>query len=227
MKDIREAKELATMMIKIGRLAGREVRCVITNMDEPIGKNIGNSLEVVEAIKALKGEMTDDIREIIMALGTQMILMSGKTTNQFEAEQMINESIESGRAFEKFKELVKRQGGDISYIENPDKFKRAEYIIPVFAEERGALKSMDTEMIGNISVYLGAGRMRKEDTIDAAAGIIMNQKIGNVVEVGQVLAYIHTNEKNKIDGAIKNLKEAFVLDSKRVARTKTILGIVK
>lgn len=227
MKDIKDAKELAQMMIKIGRLAGKEVRCVITNMDEPIGKNIGNSLEVVEAVKALKGEMEEDVEEVVYALGTQMILMSGTTTDTTTAEKMIKEAIESGKAYEKFKELVSRQGGDISYIDNTDKFPRAEYIIPVFAEERGALKEIDTEMIGNISVYLGAGRMKKEDTIDHTAGIIMNQKIGNVVEVGQVLAYVHTNDKSKIDGAIKNLKNAFTLDPKRVAKTKTVLGIVK
>ena len=227
MKDIKDAKELAQMMIKIGRLAGKEVRCVITNMDEPIGKNIGNSLEVVEAVKALKGEMEEDVEEVVYALGTQMILRSGTTTDTTTAEKMIKEAIESGKAYEKFKELVSRQGGDISYIDNTDKFPRAEYIIPVFAEERGALKEIDTEMIGNISVYLGAGRMKKEDTIDHTAGIIMNQKIGNVVEVGQVLAYVHTNDKSKIDGAIKNLKNAFTLDPKRVAKTKTVLGIVK
>ena len=227
MKDVRSAKELASMMIKIGRLAGREVRCVITNMDEPIGYAIGNSLEVIEAVRALKGDMPEDIQEIIRTLGTQMILMSGATQDALEAEKMIVDAINSGRAFEKFKELVAKQGGDVSYIESTDKFEKAKYIIPVFAEERGALKEIDTEMIGNISVYLGAGRVRKEDEIDHAAGIIMNQRIGNVVEVGQVLAYIHTNDESKIEGALKNMKDAFILDPKRVAKPKTILGIIK
>lgn len=227
MKNIKDAKELASMMIKIGRLAGREVRCVITNMDEPTGHAIGNSLEVIEAIRALKGEMTDDVKEIILALGVQMILMSGQTQDVSEAQKMIVDAINSGRAYQKFKELVAKQGGDISYIEETDKFPKAKHIIPVFAEERGALKEVDTEMIGNISVYLGAGRTRKEDPIDHAAGIVMNQRIGNVVEVGHVLAYIHTNDESKIDGAVKNLKNAFILDPKRVAKPKTILGIVK
>lgn len=227
MKNIREAKELANMMIKIGRLAGKEVRCVITNMNEPTGHAIGNSLEVIEAIGALKGEIPEDIKEIVLALGTQMILMSGQSQDTAEAEKMILEAINSGKAYEKFKELVAKQGGDISYIEQTDKFPKAKHIIPVFAEERGALKEIDTEMIGNISVYLGAGRTRKEDKIDHQAGIIMNQRIGNVVEVGQVLAYIHTNDENKIEGALKNLKNAFILDPKRVAKPKTILGIVK
>lgn len=227
MKDVRSAKELASMMIKIGRLAGREVRCVITNMNEPIGYAIGNSLEVIEAVRALKGDMPEDIQEIIRTLGTQMILMSGATQDALEAEKMIVDAINSGRAFEKFKELVAKQGGDVSYIESTDKFEKAKYIIPVFAEERGALKEIDTEMIGNISVYLGAGRVRKADEIDHAAGIIMNQRIGNVVEVGQVLAYIHTNDESKIEGALKNMKDAFILDPKRVAKPKTILGIIK
>ena len=227
MKNIKEAKTLADTMIRIGRLAKREVRCVITNMDEPVGYAIGNSLEVVEAIKALKGEMPEDVKEIVYALGTQMVLMAGKATSQVQAETMIAEVIDSGQALIKFEELVERQGGDITYISNPDKFEKAKHIIPIVATERGALKTIKTEMIGNISVYLGAGRMRKEDEIDPAAGIVMNQKIGNVVEVGDVLAYIHTNDESKIDGAARNLKEAFILDPKRVAKSKPVLGIIK
>lgn len=227
MKNTKEAKELASMMIKIGKLAQREVRCVITNMNEPIGHAIGNSLEVIEAVRALKGDMPEDIQEIIRILGTQMILMAGLTQDSAEAEKMIVDAVNSGKAYEKFKELVQKQGGDISYIENTDKFPKAKHIIPVFAEERGALKSIDTEMIGNISVYLGAGRVRKEDEIDHSAGIIMNQRIGNVVEVGQVLAYLHTNDETKIDGALRNIKNAFELDPKKVAKQKAILGIIK
>ena len=141
--------------------------------------------------------------------------------------QEFAEVINSGQALIKFEELVERQGGDITYISNPDKFEKAKHIVPIVATERGALKTIKTEMIGNISVYLGAGRMKKEDTIDHTAGIIMNQKIGNVVEVGDVLAYIHTNDESKIDGAARNLKEAFILDPKRVAKSKPVLGIIK
>ena len=227
MKNIKDAKELANMMIKIGKLVGREVRCVITNMDEPIGKNIGNSLEVIEAVKALRGEMTEDIKDIIMALGTQIILMTGKTNSEFEAEKMISDTIVSGSAYRKFVELVEKQGGDISYIENTDKFRRAEYTLPVFAEKSGFVQSIDTERCGNIAVYLGAGRIRKEDDIDLSAGIIMNKKIGDEVEVGQVLAYIYTNDKEKLNGAVTNLKESFTISDKKVNKPKTILGIIK
>lgn len=227
MKDVKQAKELANMMIKIGILAHREVRCVITNMSEPTGHAIGNTLEVVEAIKALKGEMPEDIKEIIIALGTQMLFMAGKASDAQKATQMIEEAIATGAAYQKFKELVAKQGGDVSYLEDTEKFPKAKHIIPVYAEERGALKIINTEMIGNISVYLGAGRMRKEDDIDYTAGIVMNQRIGNVVEVGQVLAYIHTNDESKIEGACKNLKEAFILDPKRVAKPKTVIGLIK
>lgn len=227
MKDTKQAKQLATMMIKIGKLAGREVRCVITNMDEPVGHAIGNSLEIIEAVKALKGDMPEDVKEIVYTLGTQMILMAGLTQDIQEAENMITESVQSGKAINKFEELVAKQGGDINYIVNTEKFEKAKYIIPVQAEYRGALKKVDTEMIGNISVYLGAGRMKKEDDIDFASGIVVNKRIGDVVEVGQILAYIHTNDQSKIDGAVKNLKNAFILDPKRVAKPKTILGIIK
>ena len=227
MKDIKQAKELANMMIKIGILAHREVRCVITNMNEPTGHAIGNTLEVIEAIKALKGDMPEDIKEIIIALGTQMLFMAGKASDTVKATQMIEEAIQSGAAHNKFKELVAKQGGDITYLDDTEKFPKAKHIIPVYAEERGALKTIDTEKIGNISVYLGAGRIRKEDSIDHTAGIVMNQRIGNVVEVGQVLAYIHTNDESKIEGATRNLKEAFVLDPKKVAKPKTVIGLIK
>ncbi len=227
MKDIKEAKELASTMIRIGELSGKEVRCVITNMDEPVGKAIGNSLEVIEAVRALRGEMTDDVKEIVLALGSQMLIMAGFSQNIQEAEKMILNEISSGSAYQKFKEMVAKQGGDVEYLENLDKFEKAKYIIPVLADSRGALKEIDTEMIGNISVYLGAGRMRKEDKIDYNTGIIMNQRIGNVVEVGQALAYVHANDETKIDGAVKNLRNAFKLDPKKVAKPKTILGIIK
>ena len=108
-------------------------------MDEPVGNAIGNSLEVIEAVRALKGEMTEDVREIVFALGTQMILMAGKTQSPQEAENMIKEAIITGKAYEKFKELVEKQGGDISYIETTEKFPKAKHIIPVFAEYRGCL----------------------------------------------------------------------------------------
>ncbi|MCI8546872.1 MAG: thymidine phosphorylase [Clostridia bacterium] len=227
MKDIKQAKELANMMIKIGILAHREVRCVITNMNEPTGYAIGNNLEVIEAIKALKGDMPEDIKEIIIALGTQMLFMAGKTTDSNKAKKMIEDAIQSRAAYEKFKELVAKQGGDVSYLEDTDKFQKAKHIIPIYAEERGALRAIDTEMIGNISVYLGAGRMKKEDEIDHAAGIVMNQRIGNVVEVGDIFAYIHTNDESKIEGACRNIKEAFVLDPRKVEKAKTIIALVK
>ncbi len=227
MKDIKQAKELANTMTKIGNLAGREVRCVITSMDQPIGNAIGNSLEIIEAIRALKGDMPDDIKEIILELGIQMIFMSGLTQDLIEAGEMIEEAINSGKAYEKFKELVKKQGGDVNCIENTDMFPKSKHIIPVLADNEGYVKQIDAELIGNISVYLGAGRMRKEDEIDYTSGIVMNMKIGDYVEVGQPLAYIHTNDEKKIEGATKNLQNAFVIESKKAPKPKIILGTIK
>ena len=227
MKTKEEAEELSHIMKNIGDLANKETVCVLTNMDEPVGYAVGNSLEIMEVIECLKGNIPEDVKEIILTIGSYIIKLSGNGDNLEENRQKIMTQIENGAALKKFIELVENQGGDISYIENTDKFPRAKHIIPVFAEERGALKSIDTEMIGNISVYLGAGRMRKEDEIDHAAGIMMNQRIGNVVEVGQVLAYLHTNDETKIDGALRNIKNAFELDPKRVAKQKAIIGIIK
>lgn len=226
MKDIESASKLAKIMIEIGRSAGKEVRCVLTNMDEPVGYAIGNQLEIIEAVEALKGNMAKDVEEIVYALGEQILIMAGKAENGKKANEIIKDSIESGKAYAKFKELVIKQGGDVSYIEDTTKFEVAKSVIPVKALQGGYINHINTEEIGRISSFLGAGRETKADKIDFQAGIIMNKKIGDKVEEGEILAFIHTNDESKIQDATKRLQASFLTKKDDNTKSKAIIGII-
>lgn len=226
MKNIKDAKILANTMIDIGSSINKEVRCVLTNMDEPVGNTIGNQLEILEAVKALKGDMSKDVKEIIYALGEQIILMAKKASTKEEAASMIENAISSGKAFKKFKELVIKQGGDISYIENTNKFKNAKYIIPVLALESGYITKIETEELGKMSSFIGAGRQEKNNIIDFEAGIIMNKKINDYVEKNEPLVYIHTNKKETIEEATKKIQDCFIILNNKTKKCKTIIQTI-
>ena len=227
MKNRISAVNLAKEMVKIGESTKKEVRCVITDMSEPVGYAVGNSLEIIESVKALKGDMPKDVEEIVYALGSQMLVMAGKAKNEDEANGMSKVAIETGKAYEKFKELVQKQGGDISYIEDVSKFKVAEYIVEVPAKRSGNIVKINTEKIGRVSSMVGAGRISKDDKIDFTAGIIINKKINDRVKKGEPLAYIHRNKKAIIDEAVKEVQQAYsILNIYRI-KNKTIIQTVK
>ena len=142
-------------------------------------------------------------------------------------QKMIKEAIRTGAAFEKFKEMVAAQGGDTSYIDDPEQFKRSKYIMPVLATEAGTIEAIDADMVGSIAVYLGAGRMKKEGEINRTAGITINKKIGDTVTVGETLAYIHTDEDEKVNGTTQNLQQAFTITNKKINFKSRVLEIVK
>ena len=166
MKNIETATKLAETMKKIGELAKKETTCVITNMNEPLGKAIGNSLEVIEAIEFLKGNMQPDVKEVILTLGAYMIKLADKGEDIEDNKQKMLEQIQNGKAFAKLEQWIQKQGGDISYLENTEKFEKAKYVIPVIADRSGYVKSLDAQEIGKASMNLGAGRKKKEDNID-------------------------------------------------------------
>ena len=226
MKNIVKAAILARTMVGIGKSVGREVRCVLTNMDEPVGYSVGNQLEIIEAVKALKGDMAKDVEEITYSLAIQIILMSGKAKDEQSAHEMVKDVIESGKALDKFRELVKKQGGDISYIDDLSKFEEPKYIVPVFPKRGGNIVKIKTEKIGRASVLLGAGRNNKDEKIDFQAGIIINKKINDIVKKDIPIAYIYTNRENSIDEAIKEIQDSYViLNIKRIKR-RTVLQII-
>ena len=199
MKNIDEAKELARVMTKIGELAGKETKCVITDMNAPVGYAVGNTLEVIEAIEVLKGNiMPEDVKNIITELGGNMLLLANKVSSLEEGKNKILENILNGKAYNKFLELVKNQGGDISYIEDTNKFEKAKYIEPIIAEKDGKIIKLDAYTVGKMSVYLGAGRIRKEDDIDKSVGFVFNKKVGAKVTKGEILGYIHANNEDKV-----------------------------
>ena len=212
MKTKEKAKELADEMTEIGRLAGRETVAMLTPMEEPLGKNIGNTLEVIEAVEALKGNMQDDVKEVVLELGSNMLKLAGKGNDLEENKRKILENIQNGKALEKFKELVKNQGGDISYIEDTNRFEKTKYILPVTLEKEGRVKEIKAEEIGKLSVFLGGGRIKKEDKIDKAVGITLNKKIGEKVEKEDIVAYIHANDEEKAKEAVRRLKNIYVLN---------------
>ena len=198
MKNMEDAKKLADVMTRIGKLAGKETICVITDMNEPVGHAVGNTLEVIEAIDVLKGKiMPKDVENIITELGANMLILAGKAKNFDEGKAKILENISNGKAYNKFVELIQKQGGDISYIENTEKFEKAKYIIPIKASKSGKIVSLDAYTVGKMSVYLGAGRIKKEDKIDASVGFVFEKKVGDTVLKDEVLGYIHSNDKEK------------------------------
>ena len=199
MKDLQSAKILADEMIKLGNLANKEVVAIYTEMNQPLGYAIGNTLEVIEAINFLSGKnLPKDLKEVILDLGSNMIKLAGKGESLKENKKLIMEQINNGKALQKFKQLVERQGGDISYIEDTSKFKTAKYKYELISQKDGIIKDLNAEQIGNIVCFLGGGRIRKEDEIDYDVGIILNKKVGDYVKKGDVLCTIFANSKEKL-----------------------------
>ena len=221
-----DAKNLSKVMKNIGKKAGRNVMCILTNMNEPVGYSVGNSLEVVEAVKALKGEMTEDVREIILTFGSYMLKMAGLGDDLEENEKRILKEIESGKAYKKFVELVGKQGGDISYVENLEKFEKAPFIVPVKSENSGYITDLSAELIGRVSVDLGAGRMKKEDGIDHRVGIIVCKKTGDKVSKDEIIAYVNANDSKKAEDAVLKVRNAYTILDKKVKKPSVILDVL-
>lgn len=207
MKNQEDAHKLAELMIKIGNLAGKEVVCVFTKMDEPLGNSVGNTLEVIEAVNFLKGYMPKDLKDVVFELGAQMIKLAGLGDDIQNNKAKMQENIINGKAFDKLIQMVQNQGGDISYLNDTNKFEKAKYIIPVESKTSGIVKEINAEEVGKVACFLGAGRLKKEDKIDNSAGIILNKKEGDYVEEKEVIAYINTNNEEKIEYAKSKILE--------------------
>ena len=198
MKNINDAKKLAGIMTKIGELSNRKVVCVITGMDEPVGYAVGNILEVKEAVDVLKNKyLPKDIEEIITLLGANMLILADKASSIEEGKNKILENLHNGKAYQKFVELVQNQGGDISYIENTDKFEKAKYIVPIKAMRSGKITKLDALTIGKLAGFLGAGRIKKEDDINPRVGFVFNKKVNDDVSANDVIGFIHSDDEEK------------------------------
>lgn len=195
MKSIDEAEKLAQTMIEIGKYFNKDTRAIISNMDQPLGNTIGNSLEVIEAINTLKGKGPKDLLELCLKTASLMLLQAKRCKDEVEAMALLKKVLESGKALNKFKEMVSYQHGDIRYIDNPGLFKLAKNIISVKAKTNGYVKKLDAKALGIISMKLGGGRLTKDDIIDHSVGIVLNKKIGDKCYSNDVLAYLYVNKE--------------------------------
>jgi len=209
MKDKDSAVELSKMMVELGKKFNRKAKAIITNMNEPLGDAVGNSIEVIEAIKTLNGEGSKNLREIALKIGSSLMNMAGVSNSEEEARKVLEEKMNNGEAIEKFKEMVELQGGDSSYIDDISKFKLSSIKEDIFSEESGYVNSIEALEIGIVSRDLGAGRLKKGDSLDLGAGIYLYKKVGDYVEKGDKLATIYTEKSDQVEDAIKRIKNAY------------------
>jgi len=227
MKTIEQATELAEAMVGIAKAHGKKAVAVLTNMDVPLGKMVGNSLEVLEAIETLKGRGPEDFTELCLNLAAWMCHLAEKGTFE-ECLAMAKESLESGKALEKFRQLVEYQGGNPEVVDRPTEIlpltdKTVDFIAP----QNGYITAIDTEKIGIASNYLGAGRKTKEDTIDYRVGIEILKKLGDCVKKGEPIAKLYISDKSDVESALKLLSESYKFSDQKPEHKPIILGIVK
>ncbi len=198
METLAMARELSDLMIKIGDLAGRKTICLLSDMNQPLGQAVGNALEVVEAMDTLQGAGPADFREHCLHVSAHMLVVGKRAKDLDEGRAMAEKAIADGSAFEKFRVLVQAQGGDVSYVDHPDRLPRAKFVEVVEAPRSGWLAQVDARSVGEASVGLGAGRAKKTDSVDHAVGFIVHHKVGDKIEKGKPLFAIHANDEKKL-----------------------------
>lgn len=231
-KEREGSLELARRMVAIGNGAGRETVAVLTSMEEPLGEAVGNNLEVIEAIDVLRGQGPEDVREVCIALAGMMLSLGyrtedGGSISYEEGKRMAEKALSSGAAYEKFKVMVDSQGGDVQYIENPERFEKAAYNASLMAWEDGYIASMNTEGIGVAAGLLGAGRETKESTIHAAAGIRVKKKIGDPVKKGDTLAICYAGTEDELKRGLEYLRSCIFFTDAKPEPLKLVVDIVR
>lgn len=218
MKTLDDAEALAHAMVRIGNNVGRNTMAIISDMSQPLGNAIGNALELKEAISTLKGNGPKDLTELVLTLGSQMVVLAEQATSLDEARQMLIDAIKTGKALNKFKTFLSNQGGDDSIVDSPEKLPSAKYQVEFKAKKDGYITEIIANEIGVASMMLGAGRQTKEDVIDLGVGIVLNKKVGEHVEKGENILTIHTNTK-EIDDILYKLDNSITIESKGEAPT--------
>lgn len=226
MKTVEDSERLAEEMVSIGKAAGRKVTALITDMDIPLGASVGNSLEVIEAIKTLKGEGEKNLTEVCLSLAAQMLCMvTGR--DDMVCRKMAKKSIEDGSALNKLREMITAQGGNADVIDNSGAFKQPKFYVDIISERDGYISRTDAERVGIASVILGAGREKKGDPIDPSAGIILKKKTGDSVSKGDVLATFYTDDETRIDVAKREFLDALIFGNEKPSKQKLIYKIIK
>ena len=215
MKDLEDAKELAHAMVSIGNKVSRNTMAVISDMSQPLGYAIGNALEVKEAIDTLQGKGPEDLTELCLTLGSQMVVLAKKAKNIDEARQLLQEALTNGKAFDKFKQFLESQGGNAEVADNPELLPQAKFKIDLPAKSAGKVAAIIADELGTAAMMLGAGRATKESEIDLSVGIVLHKKIGDSVTEGESLLTIHSNQEN-VDQVIEKLYESITITTEHI-----------
>ena len=226
MKTEEDGRTLARKMVDIGKSFGRNIAAVVTNMDRPLGFAVGNSLEVLEAVSVLKNESRGDLRDICVALASNLLSLCYGWSEE-ESEARANEAIESGAALEKFKEWITAQGGDASFVDDPSLLGKAEYAFEFKAERDGYISHMNAETIGKTASVLGAGREKKTDDIDHTAGIILKRKTGDYVKKGETIALFYTSKEESEKAAAEMFSSAVDFSDESPIEKPLVYGVIK
>ncbi len=227
MKTLTDARALGRTMVEIGRAAGRRTVAVLTRMDQPLGRAIGNALEVAEAVRTLRGEGPENLQELCLALGARMAVLGGVAETQAAARTMLGQRIASGDALRRFAEMVEAQGGDPAVVQDPGRLARAPIIEAVPSPHDGVVEGVDAELLGNAAIVLGAGRTGAHDRIDPAAGLVLERKIGNPVRRGEPLATLHTSDRSRLERAAAMVTAAYRLGAGEFASGPVVLETIE
>ncbi|MGV8027015.1 MAG: thymidine phosphorylase [Anaerolineaceae bacterium] len=226
MKDLEHARELAHLMVEIGKLSGRKVRALLSDMNQPLGEAVGNANELKEAIETLHDRGPADFREHCFTVSAHMLLLGEKAENFETAHSMAEKAISDGKAWEKFIQLVKAQNGDISYIEHPEKLPSASIHEEIRADKDGYLSMVNAQLVGEAAVLLGAGREKKNAPIDLGVGIIVHQKVGAEIKKGDVLFTVNANDKKRLEAAKLKLTESIHISKEKCAELPLFYGVI-
>ena len=231
MKTVEDAKRLAALMVKMGKLLKREVVAVVTDMNQPLGLSVGNALEFREAVQLLSGKVPegDALYEVCMLLGTQMLLLSKPAKTDEEARAMLKNAIDSGEGLNKLRAMIHELGGDESYLtlDGMDKLCAVKRLVPITAEQDGYIVGMQAELIGRAAQVLGAGRATKEDTIDPAVGLIMHKRVGDTVKKGEAFCTLYVNDEKNLDDAVATMREAVSIGGKPDQVSPMVYAVVR
>ena len=227
MKSREDAFALAEEMVKIGKNAGRKTIAVISDMDQPLGRSVGNALEVKEAIATLRGEGPKDFTKLCMVLGSQMLMAGGKALSVEQAREALTKVIEDGSALRKLSEFVEAQGGDPKAVTDPSLLPKASMVVPVCADRDGFVGRIACEDVGICSLLLGGGRETKESKIDLSVGILLEKKKGDAVKKGDVLGYLHANDEQRLEAAKDKFLNAYAITDSRPETEPLIKGILQ
>lgn len=222
MKKYEDSVALAKAMVSIGTMAGKKTAAVITDMDQPLGLAVGNSLEVIEAIETLRGRGPKDFKQVVFALGGLMLQFAGRAANQEEAMQLMQSVIDDGSALEKFAEFIRAQGGDASYVYDTSLFPKADYCMEIKAKDSGFVHRILAEEVGIACMTLGGGRETKESEIDLSVGILLHKKNGDSVKDGETLAVIYGNDKEKMDLAAGKVFHAYEISQEKAEKLPVV-----